>query len=99
MRIVISLQCVYPARLVPGYPRVSQDFNAIENVWKLLRDRLFETLPTTFEKREAFVARLKEAVKGLNKAKRQELEYLSTNQKERCRDCLLTKPPGGRTKW
>ena len=58
---------MYPARLVPGYPRVSQDFNAIENVWKLLRDRLFETLPKTFEKREAFVARLKEAVKGLNR--------------------------------
>ena len=31
--------------LVDDYPAVSQDFNAIENAWKLLRDRLNDTLP------------------------------------------------------
>ena len=31
--------------LVEDYPPVSQDFNAIENAWKLLRDRLNDTLP------------------------------------------------------
>jgi hypothetical protein len=31
--------------LVDGYPRCSQDFNAIENIWHLLRERLKDTLP------------------------------------------------------
>ena len=35
--------------LVAEYPRCSQDFNAIENVWKILRDRLFATLPQDLE--------------------------------------------------
>ena len=32
--------------LVDGYPRCSQDFNAIEIVWDLMKRRLENTLPT-----------------------------------------------------
>jgi hypothetical protein len=83
--------------LVDGYPKCCQDFNAIENVWKLLRERLFDTLPIGLEKRDAFIARLVAAVNWLNRTKRDELWYLARNQKERCRDCQLLK--GNRTKW
>ena len=86
-------------RLVEGYPRCSQDFNAIENVWKLLRERLFDTLPQGLETRDSFILRLRDAVGWLNRAKRDEIWYLARNQKERCRDCLVMKPVGGRTKW
>ena len=83
--------------LVAGYPRVSQDFNAIENCWHLLRERLKETLPIGLEPRSAFIKRLKEAVQWVNRAKRDSLIYLSRNQKERCRDCENL--AGGRTQW
>lgn len=83
--------------LVEGYPRVSQDFNAIENCWHLLRERLKATLPVGLEGRTAFIARLKKAVQWLNRAQRDTLRRYSTNQKERCRDCELLE--GGRTKW
>jgi hypothetical protein len=86
-------------KLVDPYPKVSQDFNAIESVWKVLKDRLDETMPVQNEGRDAFVARLKLAVKWVNKHRSDQLWYLSTNQKERARDCLAQKPPGGRTKW
>jgi hypothetical protein len=83
--------------LVEDYPRVSQDFfNAIENAWKLLRERLSDTLPMGLEKREAFIFRLRSAVTWLNRSRRKELWYLARNQKERCRDCLLLK--GAHTK-
>ena len=85
--------------LVPGYPRCSQDLNACENCWKILRDRLFETMPTKLETRAAFIVRLKEAVAWMNRARRSQLWYLARNQKERCRECLKLKPPGGRTTW
>ena len=32
-------------KLVEGYPVASQDFNAIENVWDILKKRLDETMP------------------------------------------------------
>ena len=83
--------------LVSEYPRVSQDFNAIENAWKLLRERLDQTLPTGKETRDAFIQRLKSAVAWVNRNRRNELAYLSTNQKERANDCLLLH--GARTKW
>ena len=85
--------------LVDGYPKCSQDFNAIENVWKLLRERLAETLPRGKETRDHFVTRLELATAWLNRYKAEELKYLSTNQKERAHDCLSMKPPGSRTKW
>jgi hypothetical protein len=84
--------------LVEGYPRCSQDFNAIENCWKLLRDRLHATLPLGIETRDAFVVRLGKAVTWLNRNMKSSLWYYARNQKERCRDCLESDPPGGRTK-
>ena len=78
---------------------MSQDFNAIENVWKELRDRLFGTAPSHLEKRDEFVVRLLREVAWLNRTRQSQLQFLSTNQKKRCRDCLQSEPPGGRTKW
>ena len=85
--------------LVDGYPKCSQDFNAIENCWKMLRDRLHDTMPRGLETRDAFTQRLLTAVLWMNRNKSQEMWHLGTNQKERCRDCLAQKPAGGRTKW
>ena len=85
--------------LVDDYPKCSQDFNAIENAWKILRDRLNETLPLGHETRDQYVRRLKAAVVWVNQNKASELEYLSRNQKERASDCLRMKPKGSRTKW
>ena len=85
--------------LLPGYPRVSQDFNAIENCWKLLRERLDETRSRGVESRDDFVVRLKTAVAWLNRHRRAQIAKYATNQKVRCRECLATKPKGGRTSW
>jgi len=85
--------------LVEGFPRCSQDFNAIEHCWKILRERLFVTMPNKLESRADFVERLKKAVIWMNRNRKNQLEYLSCNQKERCRASLATKPPGGRTKF
>lgn len=84
--------------LVEGYPPVSQDFNAIENVWAVLKERLDETVPVQLESRADFVKRLKAAVLWANRSRAEQLWHLSTNQKERAADCLASTPPGGRTK-
>ena len=73
--------------LVEDYPKCSQDFNAIENAWEILRERLDEMLPRGLETRDQFVQRLMKAVAWVNKHKADELEYLSRNQKERASDC------------
>ena len=86
-------------KLVEGYPRCSQDFNAMENVWKILKDRLEETMPTKLEYREQFLQRLHAAVRWANKNKKDHLWRLSTNQKKRASACLAQKPPGGRTSY
>ena len=88
-----------PLKLVDPYPKVSQDFNALENVWDILKHRLAETMPKTLETRDAFIKRLKKEVAWVNRNKAERLWYLSTNQKERADECLATKPPGGRTSW
>ena len=85
--------------LVEGYPRRSQDFNAIENAWDIVKRRVDETLPTWRETRDEFITRFRAAVAWVNKNKGEILFYLSTNQKRRANDCLSTEPPGGRTKW
>ena len=51
--------------LVPDYPKCSQDFNAIENCWHLLRNRLAETMPKQLESRDDFIERLHRAVAWL----------------------------------
>ena len=38
-----------PLKLVDPYPKRSQDFNAIENAWDLLKVRMQETLPVNLE--------------------------------------------------
>jgi len=86
-------------KLVDEYPKVSQDFNAIENAWNILRERLDETCPVELEPRDAFVRRLRTAVRWANTQRSEQLWYLSTNQKERAADCLSSNPPGARTKW
>ena len=50
-------------KLVPDYPRCSQDFNAIENAWAILRERLDETVPVHLESRDEFIKRLNTAVR------------------------------------
>ena len=79
--------------------RCSQDFNAIENCWRILKERLDETIPKQRETREAFIKRLRGAVAWANRRRADQLWRLSTNQKERADDCLASKPPGGRTKF
>ena len=88
-----------PLKLVDPYPKVSQDFNAIENAWAILKARLLETAPTHLESREEFIKRLHAAVKWMNKYRAKRLWELSTNQKERAEECLAQKPPGGRTSY
>ena len=83
--------------VVEPYPKVSQDFNAIENAWGILKERLLETLPTHLESREDFVKRVRAAVGWMNKNRSARLWELSTNRKARADDCLAQKPPGGRT--
>ena len=86
-------------QLVDPYPTASQDFNAIENVWGDLRERLNKTQPRELESRDDFIKRLKDAVCWMNKHRKKRLWYLSTNQKDRADECLQQKPPGGRTTW
>jgi hypothetical protein len=86
-------------QLVEGYPRTSQDLNAIENAWDILKKRLDETMPVRLERRDDFEKRLKLAVAWVSRNRADQLRYPSTNQKERASDCLAQKPPGGRTKW
>ena len=83
--------------LVEEHPKYSQDLNAVENAWKILRDRLIDTMPTHLEPRVEFVARLRAAVRWININREDELLYLGTNQKERARD--VKDLDGARTKW
>ena len=83
--------------LLHQHPKCSQDLNPIENVWRLLRERLYETMPDCLESRGHFVGRVHSAVKWLNWHKQEEMWYLSTNLKERAADVLYLE--GGRTGW
>ena len=80
--------------LVEQYPKCSQDLNPIENVWNLLRDRVYETMPIGMESREDFVRRLRNAVDWLNRNRKQELMELCLDQKKRAREVDLNQ--GGR---
>ena len=96
----MSLRAVRQANLkLVAFPERSQDFNAMENAWFIIRQRLNETQPRNLEHRDEFVKRLEAAVRWVNTYRKERLWHLSTNQKERADDCLATEPPGGRTKW
>jgi hypothetical protein len=86
-------------KLVDPYPKCSQDFNAIENGWAIVKERLDQTMPQNLEHRDEFVKRLAAAVRWVNQHCKERLWHLSTNQKERADACLAQKPPGGRTTW
>lgn len=81
--------------LLENYPKCSQDLNPIESVWKLLRDRLDETIPIDSESREQFVPRLRQAVAWINRNHRDALLHLCACQKDWARDVLQAK--GART--
>ena len=84
--------------LVEGYPRSSQDSNAIKNAWRVLKEYLDMNMPTRRETRDEFIIRLRAAVSWANRNRSQQLWSRNTNQKERADECLATKPPGGRTR-
>ena len=81
----------------PHFPKSSQDLNAIENAWKMLRERLDDTMPEMLESRDEFISRLRNAVRWVNVHRRRELLHLCSNQKERAADVL--KLDGARTVW
>ena len=81
------------------YPKCSQDLNPIEGAWKLVRDRLFATLPTELESRDEFLPRLRNAIAWVNTNNKEELSYLSYNMKERAEALLAATPKGSRTRF
>ena len=83
--------------VISDYPKCSQDLNAIENAWNVVRERLDTTLPTEMESRDAFVARLRAAVAWVNEHRKEQLSKFCTNQKERAEEVLLRH--GGRTSF
>ena len=82
--------------LLENFPKCSQDLNPIECVWKVLRDRLSETVPSHLEHRDDFVARLRAAVGWINRHHLYYLRRLCTCQKEWARDVQAA--CGARTK-
>ena len=98
------LRCVEPmdafrkigVQLVDEHPKYSQDLSAIENAWKIVRERLDETMPTWLEKRDDFIVRLRNAVKRVNANRHMDLCFLSTNQKDRAKGVQSLQ--GSRTK-
>ena len=66
-------------KLVETFPKCSQDFNAIENAWAIVKERLDATMPVQLEPRADFVKRLAAAVKWANRHRSEQLQYLSTN--------------------
>ena len=91
-----SLRCPEPleameaigAEVLASFPKCSQDMNAIENAWNLLKDRLNVTMPTEMEDRDAFIVRLRNAVAWLNHNKGDTLLALCRDQKKRAKDLL-----------
>ena len=79
------------------FPPCSQDLNAIENAWKLLRERLYDTLPIALESREDFAVRARNAVRWINENRSAELKHYCSNQKERALE--VRKRKGSRTSW
>ena len=83
--------------LLGDFPKSSPDVNAIEGVWKMLRDALLRSAPQALEPRPAFVKRLRRTVAKMNKRQRPSLLNMCTNQKDRAKDIIELK--GARCKW
>ena len=83
----------------PGHPKYSQDLNAIENAWGLLRSRTDDTTPIgdVKEDRLEFVVRLRNAIRYINVNHRRYLQYIMDNQKERAEE--VERLHGSRTSW
>ena len=85
------------AQLIYDYPKCSQDLNAIENAWSVLRERLDATLPVAMESRDDFIVRLRAAIDWVHVHRSEQLWKFCTNQKERADEVLLR--DGGRTSF
>ena len=79
------------------FPKYSLDLNAIEGVWRLLRQRLNENTPDGQESRRDFVRRLCGAAAWLNASEHGQLRLLCTNPKARAADIICLS--GAKTKW
>ena len=63
LRTEMSLLAVQKANLnVVDFPKRSQDFNAMENAWFIIRQRLDETQPRNLEHRDELVKQMEEII-------------------------------------
>ena len=83
--------------LIHDYPKCSQDLNAIENAWGVVRQRLDATVPTGMESRDDFLIRFRAAVNWVNANRSAQLWKFCTDQTERAAEVLLR--DGGRTSF
>ena len=83
--------------LVTKFPKSSPDLNAIEGWWSRLRQRLEDTAPVKFEKRAAFLVRLRRTVTWMNRNWAEEAKRLCTNQKVRGQ--AVEDLDGARSSW
>ena len=84
-------------KLLTMFPKCSQDLNAIETAWRELRSRLYDTEPMEMETRAEFVARLRGAVRWVNRNRKSLLRELCSDQKARAEEVILRK--GNRTSY
>ena len=83
--------------VVENFPKSSPDLNAIEGVWKMIKERMLETEPEAMETRAEFLARLRRQVHWLNDTKHDHLLILCTNQKQRGQE--VEELLGAKCKW
>eukprot|EP00973_Karenia_brevis_P022192 3054071-Karenia_brevis.AAC.1 len=78
----ITALCQAGCPVVEDFPKSSPDLNAIEGMWKIVRERMYAMEPDEFESRADFLARLRRAVHWLNDNNWDHQLYLCCNQKE-----------------
>ncbi len=83
-------------KLLANFPKCSQDINPIEEAWREVRSRLFDTQPVEREDRDAFIVRLRAAVAWINGNREDFLCRICNCQVEWADDVLAAK--GNRTK-